>query len=78
MTRTHETIVLHDIQGIARKSGTDADGNHWIEFEVDYMAEQTDGKCAICGSALMSGWMCLDGGEEVCSHHIEFKQESGQ
>ena len=62
---------LTDIEGISRLSGTADNGSKWIQFEVDYLAEQTDGLCSICGNILSSGWMCLDGGEEVCSEHIE-------
>ena len=36
-------ITLTNIEGISRLSGTDSDGNTWIQFEVDYLAEQTDG-----------------------------------
>lgn len=67
-----ETIKLHNIEGFAIRSGTDSDGNHWIEFEVDYFAEQNSGTCSICGEELEYGWMCLDGGEEVCDDHISF------
>ena len=67
-----EAIVLHDVQGIARKSGTDEHGNEWVEFEVDAFAEQEPGECSICGETLHDGWMCLDGGEEVCSSHVEY------
>jgi len=65
-------IKLTNIEGIARLSGTAENGASWIQFEVDYLAEQTEGECAICGETLVSGWMCLDGGEEVCSSHIEY------
>jgi len=65
-------IKLTNIEGISRLSGTDDQGNAWIQFEVDYLAEQTDGECHICREPLASGWMCLDGGEEVCSDHVEF------
>lgn len=65
-----ETITLKNIEGIARKSGTDEHGNQWIEFEVDAFAEQTTGECSICGAELESGWLCLDGSEEVCNEHI--------
>lgn len=69
----HEVIQLHDVEGIARKSGTDEHGNQWTEFEVDYMAEQEDGECSICGKALSSGWMCMDdGSQEVCDEHVEY------
>lgn len=71
-----ETIKLHDIQGIARnKSGLDDHNNAWTEFEVDYSAEQEDGECSICGKTLSSGWMCLDGGDEVCDSHVEYAGE---
>ena len=66
-------ITLTNIEGIARLSGTDGDGNKWIQFEVDYFAEQTDGICVICGKDLSTGWMCLDGGDEVCSIHISIE-----
>jgi len=65
-------IKLTNIEGISRLSGTDEHGANWIQFEVDYFAEQMDGECAICGETLASGWLCLDGGEEVCSSHIEY------
>lgn len=71
---TVETILLHNIGGIGRKSGSDANGNRWIEFEVDAFAEQIAGECAICGAAIDNGWMCLDGGEEVCAPHVEFDE----
>ena len=66
-----ETIKLHNVEGIAGHSGTDEYGNNWIEFEVDYFAEQIDGECSICGKVISQGWMCLDGGDEVCAEHIK-------
>ena len=68
-------IKLSDIQDISRLSGMDRNGNAWIQFEVDYLAEQLDGECAECGAVLSQGWMCLDGGEEVCSSHIQFETD---
>lgn len=65
-------ITLTNIEGIARLSGTDEAGNKWVQFKVDYFAEQTDGECIICEDTLTSGWLCLDGGEEVCSSHIAY------
>jgi len=67
-----EEIFLHDVSGIARKWGIDPQGNQWVEFEVDYFAEQETGICEICGAELESGWLCLDGGDEVCDSHILF------
>ena len=57
------TVYLDNVSGIGRLSGVDEHGNSWIQFEVDYFAEQDDGACAICGEILTSGLMCLDGGE---------------
>lgn len=68
-----DTIKLTDIQGVSRKSGTDVDGNHWVEFEVDYLAQEEDGECCICGAVLSAGWLCLDGGDEVCAEHVELE-----
>jgi hypothetical protein len=67
-------IKLTDIEGISRLSGTAEDGTKWIQFEVDYLAEQQDGECVECQAVLTSGWMCLDGGDEVCDSHIELKR----
>ncbi len=72
MTATNETITLTNIKGIARKSGTDENGNEWIEFEVDAFAEQLPGECSICGAELEEGWQCLDGGDEVCDEHVSY------
>jgi len=66
---THETIRLHDLQGISRRGGTDEQGNQWIEFEVD-LAQQMACECSICGATIESGWLCLDGGEKVCNAHV--------
>jgi len=65
-------IKLTNIEGISRLSGTDEQGNAWIQFEADYFAEQTDGECHICGEPLAAGWVRLDGGDEVCSDHVQF------
>jgi len=52
-------------------NGIDEHGNRWVRFEVDYFAQQEPGECAECGNTLESGWLCLDGGYEVCDEHIE-------
>lgn len=65
-------ITLHNVEGIASKSGMDSAGNLYIDFEVDYFAEQMDGECAQCGAVLSGGWMCLDGSEEFCYDHVRF------
>jgi hypothetical protein len=65
-----DTITLTNVEGFGRVSGTDEHGNHWINFEVDYFAEQLTGQCVICDAELEAGWLCLDGGDEVCDHHV--------
>lgn len=50
--------------------GIDQYGCMWTPFEVDYFAMQEDGTCVICGETLSSGWLCLDGGDEVCDKHV--------
>jgi hypothetical protein len=67
-----EEICLHNVTGIFRFSGVDHQDNQWVEFEVDYLAEQEKGICVICGAELKSGWLCLNGGDEVCDKHILF------
>jgi len=69
---TYETIHLRKIEGISQLSGTDENGCAWTQFETDYGAEQEPGECSICGREIESGWLCLDGGEEVCSSHVEY------
>ena len=68
-----ETITIHHVTGVRRLSGTDYQGNIWTQFEVDYLAEQEDGECTICDAVLTEGWMCLDGGDEVCNSHIRLE-----
>lgn len=68
-------IILHDVTGFSRKSGVDADGCTWVEFEVDVFAEQLPGVCSICGAELESGWLCMDGGEEVCDRHVTYADD---
>lgn len=76
MSSSSETVVLSNIEGFARKSGTDQHGCQWTEFEVDYGAEQEPGECCFCGAALESGWLCLDGGDECCAEHVEFAADA--
>lgn len=70
-----DKVLLHNVEGISRLSGTDQNGCQWVQFEVDHLAEQEDGECSICDKTIGSGWTCLDGGEEVCDDHVTFAQE---
>ena len=80
-------VILHDVQGFARKSGTDRAGLAWTEFEIDAFATDCECEgdecdfdtcprlsfeCGICGERNGSGWMLLDGGDEVCEKHVTF------
>jgi hypothetical protein len=67
-----KALHLTDIQGFMRLSGVDEYGNHYIQFEVDYMAEQEIGECSLCGEKMDSGWLCLDGGDEYCNQCISY------
>jgi hypothetical protein len=69
-TTMTEVIILQNIEGVSRKSGIDQHGCQWVEFTVDYLAEQEDGECSICGKTINSGWLCLDGGDECCDEHV--------
>ena len=71
----NETIILHNMHGLGHKTGTDEHGNQWLEFEVDYFADQMPGECCICSAELETGWLCLDSGEEVCESHVTFKED---
>ena len=65
------TIELFDVGGTSRLSGEDAQGCVWTQFEVDYQAEQEAGECIICEAQIpFTGWMCMDGGDEVCEYHV--------
>lgn len=48
---------------------------YWVHFVVDYFAEQLPGECCICGAELESGYLCLDGGDEVCSEHVVIEDD---
>lgn len=73
---TDNMIILHDVQGISRKSGVDQHNCTWTEFEVDYLAEQEDGECSICHERLSNGWMCMEqAGKEVCTDHVVYEED---
>lgn len=45
---------------------TDSGGHVWTHFVVDEFAMQEPGICEICGEETREGWLCLDGGDEMC------------
>lgn len=84
-------VLLSDVDGISRKSGTDQFGNQWTEFTLDPHAEDCDcappecdpdtcprfgTDCCVCGARFSSGWVCLDGGDECCDDCVEFVDHS--
>ena len=70
-----ERVVLGSLEGFAMKSGTDQHGCQWVEFETDYGADQEPGECCFCGERIADGWLCLDGGDEVCDGCVEFTKD---
>lgn len=82
--RYHDKIILDNLEGIARVSGTDKHGSIWMEtefepfFEDFVETEEVEGvwpTCDICEKEMYSGWICLDGGDEVCGDHILFRKD---
>lgn len=56
--------------GYGRQSGTDIHGAYWTTFEHEASAESPLDDCSVCGSPVHDGWLCMDGGEVVCSAHV--------
>jgi len=71
-TKDDTTLRLYDVDGIARLSGFDRDGNAWTEYTLEPFDDgpMTD-ECADCGAEITLGWLCLDGGEVICASHVE-------
>ena len=67
-------IIKSDGMGIAKLSGTDNHGMVWAQFEVDYLAEETDGTCSACQDQSSEGWLCLDDSEELCDECVDFQE----
>jgi len=70
MSEETKIPVTLDSTCIARLSGQDEYDLSWIEFETDWFAGQLPANCSICGEEITAGWLCLDGGEEVCATHV--------
>ena len=69
--RDEPTLWLYNVDGFARLHGFDTDGNAWTEYTLEPFDDgpMTD-ECADCGEEITSGWLCLDGGETICSSHV--------
>ena len=68
---TERKVQLTVTDGFSRLGGHDEDGNRFLQFTVDYFAEQEDAECARCGTIVSSGWACMDGGEEYCDDCVD-------
>ena len=71
-----ETIFIAENEGTAipfhcAASGTDPAGAFWVPFEADGSEGEDTSQCAICDDDIESGYLCLDGGTEVCSEHVQ-------
>jgi len=71
-------IELHDVEGIARLSGTCKDGCTWLQYELDQsMCDLPDGEvytdtCCECGKEMISGWVNMDdGSEQACNDCVK-------
>ena len=70
-----EVIYIAENEGTAipfhcAPSGIDPYGAFWVPFETDSFADQDTAECAICEAEIESGYLCMDGGEEVCAEHV--------
>ena len=68
-----ETIYIAEQGGTAipfhcAASGIDRSGALWVPFESD---REDFGGCSICGAEVESGYLCLDGADEVCTEHVQ-------
>ncbi len=82
-------VNLYNVEGIARLSGYDSNGNAWTQYTLDpfcsdpgddgevYGADYGD-ECGNCGVEMFSGWLCLDGGDTVCSECVDIKHRKGE
>ena len=70
------TVTIPVATGFARLSGECTNGLQWIEYELDpfTMDEPYEDECSICGREIVAGWLCLDGGETVCSEHVHIQR----
>ena len=64
------TIAIMVTGGISKLYGVCEEDAGWTQFEVDYLAEETDGECVECHKTITEGWLCLDGGEEACNECV--------
>lgn len=76
-----DKIRLHNTQdsGVVILSGTDDSGCMWSQSWIDYLAEQEDTECMICGHTINEGWMNLDcAGEDVYDWCVEIVEKEKQ
>ena len=71
---------LSDIHGRKVLTGIDTDGNHWSQFEVDYIGMESKelDTCTECELELEYGWVNKDNPSiKVCDDEVQYQYWSG-
>ncbi len=63
-------LMIEDGEAGSRSAVDLETGKVFTEFEREFQPGGSIGYCVVCDTALESGWMCLDGGEEYCEEHV--------
>ena len=69
---------LSDIHGRKVLTGIDTDGNHWSQFEVDYIGMESKefDTCTECGLELEYGWVNKDNPSiKVCDDEVQYESK---
>jgi hypothetical protein len=66
-----ETVYLARDEGSLSGGLLDRSGCVWVWGN----AEDQPDDCSICEAEVWEGWQCLDGGEVICSEHVEIVPE---
>jgi hypothetical protein len=53
-------------------AGEDQYGRAWIP--VEKFQDQPPIHCIFCDKVVTIGWMCMDGGEEICVDHMAIRE----
>jgi hypothetical protein len=60
-------VYMEDAMGTTWQ---DQFGQLWVPIQVDHFAEQSSVDCSVCHNIGDDGWLCLDGGQELCPCHV--------
>ena len=69
---------LSNIHGRKVLTGIDTDGNHWSQFEMDYLGidHKEFDTCIECGLELEYGWVNKDNPEtKVCDAEVQYESK---